>query len=158
MKLLLFILLNSALLLNAACATNCTFDDNYFTESTYSKQSFKSSSWLEESKELKAITQSNDLLSVKHWSCNHLGLTATLLSTSVKPSSELVASKVLELGEFVLETNDITALEQIIRSSKLVLSEQRHELQIPNTQHQQFKVSYQFINQNLFIELTVLDN
>ena len=151
-------LVSLTLLLNVACASDCTFDDNYFTESTYSKQSFKSSSWLEESKELKAITQSNDLLSVKHWSCNHFGLTATLLSTSVKPSTDLVASKVLELGGIVLESNDITALEQIISSSKLVLSEQPHVLQIPNTQHQQFKVSYQFINQNLFIELTVLDN
>lgn len=142
----------------ASRAADCVFDQNSFNESTYSEHQLKSSVWIKESKELKAITQSNDLLSVKHWACNHIGFEATLLSNDSTPTSESTKLKILELGAILLQSNDHEALTSAIDQQKIVVTEENQAFNVENTGHQQFTVNYQYVGENLLIEVLVMDN
>ena len=139
-------------------AADCVFDQNSFNESTYSEAQLKSSVWLKESKELKAITQSNDLLSIKHWTCNHVGFKATLLSNNSTPTSDSTQFKILELGAIILQPNDLEALTSAINQQTIKVTEENQVINVENTGHQQFTVNYQYVGENLLIEVLVMDN
>lgn len=158
MKSKLFILVIMTLLFNVACASNCVFDKSAFNESTYAKKQFKNSLWLSETKELKAITKSNDLLSVKHWSCNHIGFQATLLSGNSEPTPESTQHKILELGSILLEQNDLDTFISAINQQNITASEDNQMINIADTGHQQFTVNYQYIGESLLIKLLIMDN
>lgn len=158
MKLKLLALIITILLFNVASASNCVFDQDSFNESTYSEAQLKSSVWIEQSKELKAITQSNDLLSIKHWGCNHVGFKATLLSNDPTPTSESTELKILELGAILLKSNNFKIFTSAINKQKIVVTEANQVVNIENTGHQEFTVNYQYVGENLLIEVLVMDN
>ena len=86
---------------------DCVFDSNFFTEGTYQNNALvKSVVWLKQENEAKIITARDDLISIKHWSCNTAGLSAVMLiHPDVK--SEQAKAKLLELGRIVLQGTEL---------------------------------------------------
>jgi hypothetical protein len=94
--------------------SDCVFDNRYFSETKYRNSNFvKSFTWLDETKEVKIITINNDLISIIHWSCDVLGLSAVMLVHPDLNDSE-VKKKILELGSIVLNSSEENELKKSV--------------------------------------------
>ncbi len=67
--------------LQSACATtSCVYDNDFFKPSRYENNMLvENLKFNKDDNTAKIITQQGELISVKHWSCNHHGVQATML-------------------------------------------------------------------------------
>ena len=91
----------------------CSFDPAFFSEKTY--RAFKQVRdvyWLPETQEARIILNSGDVLMIKHWSCNHFGLDAVLISSQ---EAEDILEKINQLASIVLDKHDRASLQQVLK-------------------------------------------
>jgi hypothetical protein len=89
--------------LAGAARGECAFDEGYFNRDTYAgKPGVETVVWLADAKEAKIITSERDLVSVKHWACDALGLEARMLVDPDPADDETLKHKLMELARMVL--------------------------------------------------------
>ena len=121
-KKLLFLLCSIPLLMSTACArSTCVFDKDYFTKSKYEANAkVVEFVWAESEKSGKGITSNGDLFSVKHWSCEHFGSHAVMLSGPYPPlDSEFIENKIMSLATIVLDTVEVDIMKKQLAKKKI---------------------------------------
>jgi hypothetical protein len=125
-----------ALLLTLACADSsygeCVFDERYFGPKTYQRNvAVKTLVWVPKTKEAKIITKSNDLISIKHWSCSTLGLEARMFLHPSLEREEALKIKMAELAKIVLSKDDLARLLKDLAAKANLVDGVLHKLPGP---------------------------
>jgi len=93
----------SLAVLAGAAHGECAFDEGYFSRDTYAgKPGVETVVWLADAKEARIITSEHDLVSVKHWACDALGLEARMLVDPDPGDDAALKHKLVGLARLVL--------------------------------------------------------
>lgn len=126
----------------------CVFDRGYYSIATYfSNPIVDKLSWIERAQVAKIITKNGSLVSIKHWTCDHLGLEA---KEFVHPLSSDVGSDYrqlgLSLGALVLSKTDYDKLYAALGKRDITPADKQQSvrLDIQSAGYSEFYISYEF--------------
>ena len=121
-------------------AKECVFDANYFTPDRYSRSVLvKALVWNADQEHASLLFTDGTLVSVKHWSCTHLGLEAKAF---LHPSPQIaeVRDTIQRVATVALEARDYAALEKRIAATE-VLSADGLRIDVPGTGYSEFFIA-----------------
>jgi hypothetical protein len=154
----------SLLLLSAlqvACASsNCVFDKDYFNKARYTdNNSIQYVAWEDTSKTAKIITAQGELVSVKHWSCNHLGIHAVML---IGPYSEDDSSDLnkyfKKLAAIALDKQEADLVNSYLGGHKISLEPGTQTFRLDNNEYSEFYLMLTVVNEAVVIEIKFYRN
>jgi len=150
------VLLVFLLTTNPACAdTTCVFDKDYFKESRYtSNNDVAEFIWNNTTKEGKGITKNGDLFSVKHWSCNHYGTHAVMLSGPyITDKIGKIENKFIQLANIALDKNEFEMVDKHLGNISINLSFESKIIRIETPEYSEFYLIYSIVNESLVLEI-----
>lgn len=114
-----FLALLQWLLLPGPATAECIFDSRLFSKRQYAANTLvRHVDWSAKTAEAKIITKQADLISVKHWSCDVAGLSATMLVHPAALSHDELKAKLTNFGRIVLQGPELQDfLNQISRNA-----------------------------------------
>lgn len=149
----------SLLLLSAlqvACATNnCVFDEDYFNQSRYAdKSDIKYLAWEDSSKTAKIITTEDELISVKHWSCNHLGIHAVMIIGPYSKDNFSGLNKYFKkLAAIALDKPEADLVNDYLAKHKISLEPGTQTFRFENNDYSEFYLMLTVVNEAAVIEI-----
>lgn len=127
-----------------ACSTfqhedsDCVFDPGYFTLARYKANPLTEYiHWINQSMEAVIITPSSELVRIKHWACNHIGLEATMYLEKTDLSEAQLKQKLNMLAKICIKHNEIeTVLNEIAKANIPTRSD--HDIKFPTSKYSEF--------------------
>ncbi|MCP4114988.1 MAG: hypothetical protein GY737_06190 [Desulfobacteraceae bacterium] len=118
--------------------SDCVFDPGYFTIARYEANSLTEYiHWIDQSMEAVIITPSSELVRIKHWACNHIGLEATMYLEGTYFSETQLKQKLNMLARICIEHNEIeVVLKEISRANIPTRSD--YDIIIPTNIYSEF--------------------
>jgi len=150
------LLLISLSSIQIACASNkCVFDKDYYTKEYYSdKKEPNHITWNNKNKTAKILTSNGELTSIKHWSCDHIGLHAVML---IGPYSDDNFSQIqkyfLSLAAISLEEPEYKAVMNQLKTEPISLKKDSEIFNIKNDEYTEFYLKYTVANESLVVEI-----
>lgn len=142
--------------LQVACATNdCVFDENYFNQSRYKDNNhIKYIAWEDTSRTAQIITNKGELISVKHWSCNHLGVQAVMLITAYSENDISNLNKYFkELASISLDKAEKDLVNDYLAKHKIALEPGTQTVRLENDDYSEFYLMLSVVNESIIVEI-----
>jgi len=154
-KISIIFLIASSSIQSSYASNDCAFDENYYNQSYYSnKKNIKHFSWNIKNKTAKIETDNGELISIKHWSCNHIGLHAVML---VGPYSDDNFAKIkkyfIKLASVTLEKNEFDLVLNQLNKKNVTLKMDSESFNIQDSQFSEFYFKYTVVGESLIIEI-----
>lgn len=132
---------------------DCVFDKAYFSSERYKNNSLINCMVWNDQDNIANILMSNGaIVSVKHWSCNHLGLEAKQFLFPISQYREYdLKREILTLGKIVLENYDYKIFERKV--TKVVEIKSISKIDIPETTYSEFYVSIEKLSESIIITI-----
>lgn len=141
-------------------SSDCDSDEDYYNQSYYSaKKNIKYFSWIDTNKTAKIETDSGELISIKHWSCNHIGLHAVML---VGPYSNDNFSNIqkyfISLATITLEKPELKLMLDQLNKNPMTLESNSKSFNIQSNQYSEYYFKYSVVNESLIVEIKFYKN
>ena len=155
-----FIFFTLALLmcLQPACASkDCVYDDTYFKASRYSNNKLiEKLNYNKAENTAQIITRTGDLISIKHWACNHHGIHAVMLVGPYPSDDNLDIKKHFKtLSNIALDKTEADIFNDFILKKDMPLKQKPVTLKIENDQYDEFYITYTSVNDSIILEIKV---
>jgi len=136
-------------------SSDCAFDESYYNQSYYStKKNIKHFSWIDSNKTAKIETDSGELISIKHWSCNHIGLHAVML---VGPYSDdnfaNIQKYFIALASIALDKPELKLILDQLNKKPITLESNSKIFNIQGNQYSEYYFKYTVVNESLIVEI-----
>jgi len=140
---------------HAFASSDCVYDDTYYNASRYSNNKLiEKLRYNKDDNSAQIITRTGDLISVKHWACNHQGIHAVILVGPYPADNNMDIKKhVTILSSIVLNKTEAAILDDFISKKDMPLKEKPVTLRIYNDNYDDFYITYTSINDSIVVEI-----
>ncbi len=148
--------LTSFTCISSACATsNCVYDNDYYKPSRYTNnQLVEQVKYVKADHSAKIITHKGDLISIKHWSCDHHGLHAVMLVGPYPADDSFNIKKQIQiLSTIALDKDEAQLLNDFILNKEIALEAVPVKLNISSEEYDEFYIGYSEVNDSIIIEI-----
>lgn len=159
-SLLLVLLITFSSLQHAMADTECVFERNSFKASRYeNKKLVKKLVWDQKQTKASIITTMGDLVSVTHWSCNHLGLNALML---VNPYNFEQVNGLEEyfkqLAILVLDESEKNLVFKLLGKKNITIDSEEKIMTINDDLSAEFYLKYSVLGESVLLEIKYYQN
>lgn len=150
------LLLISLSSIQTACASSsCVFDKDYYTNEYYAdKKDINHITWNNGNKTAKIETNNGEMISIKHWSCDHIGLHAVMLIGPYSDDNFAQLQKYfLTLAAISLEKQEYKVVVNQLKAEPVSLKADSETFNIKNDEYSEFYLKYTIANESLVVEI-----